>query len=161
MPDEGYKIRPAGRRDAEAIAKLWSLMAEQHRNYDPDVWCWSVRAEQAWREGFLTRVDQEDVIMPVAEAPNGALLGFAQAVAVDSPPIFAAARQGEVWDLVVKPEARGRGIGRRLMEAVFQGLKARGAQEVKLHVAVDNAAAIRLYERLGMRRVMYRMQKTL
>ncbi|WP_419694353.1 GNAT family N-acetyltransferase [Mesorhizobium muleiense] len=56
-----------------------------------------------------------------------------------------------VKDLAVHPEARGRGIAEALMWHVFTAFHARGAAHVDLKTnTVENAAAVRLYERLGM-----------
>jgi len=56
-----------------------------------------------------------------------------------------------VKDLAVHPEARGRGIGEALMRQAFITFRDRGAAHVDLKTnTVENAAAARLYERLGM-----------
>jgi len=56
-----------------------------------------------------------------------------------------------VKDLVVHPDARGRGIGEALMWVVFAAFRDRGAAHVDLKTdKVENAAAVRLYQRLGM-----------
>ncbi len=57
---------------------------------------------------------------------------------------------GHVRNLVVAPDHRGAGIGRELMHATAEALRARGIDEWHLNVKVDNAPAIRLYEGLGM-----------
>lgn len=50
----------------------------------------------------------------------------------------------------VSPEARGLGIGRELLDAALEKLRAEGIIEiVYLTVRADNIAAIRLYERCG------------
>lgn len=62
------------------------------------------------------------------------------------------AANGYVRNLVVSPGARGGGIGAALMTAAAAELRTRGADDQwHLNVKVDNTAAIRLYERLGMR----------
>jgi GNAT superfamily N-acetyltransferase len=67
------------------------------------------------------------------------------------------AANGYVRNLVVAPGARGAGIGAALMTAAATQLRARGVSDAwHLNVKADNAAAIRLYERLGMR-VQHRM----
>lgn len=58
---------------------------------------------------------------------------------------------GHVRNLVVAPEARGDGIGVELMRAAARALRAGGAGEWHLNVKCDNTAAIKLYEKLGMR----------
>lgn len=62
------------------------------------------------------------------------------------------AANGYVRNLVVAPDARGAGVGAALMTAAASQLRARGVtDEWHLNVKADNATAIRLYERLGMR----------
>jgi ribosomal protein S18 acetylase RimI-like enzyme len=51
--------------------------------------------------------------------------------------------------ICVAPEARGRGIGSRLVEAVCAEASARGYAEVRLDVIDTNWRAKALYERLG------------
>ena len=54
-----------------------------------------------------------------------------------------------LFGMYVTPRARGRGIGERLVRAVLDEARLRGAGEVVLEVANTNAAAIALYERCG------------
>jgi putative acetyltransferase len=49
------------------------------------------------------------------------------------------------------PAWRGQGLGRRLIEAAIARAWGRGLTRVELEVRVDNAPAIRLYERVGFR----------
>ena len=60
--------------------------------------------------------------------------------------------EGYVVTLDVASACRGQGIGHALMQAVEALAQDAGAVEVRLHVSAQNAAAIRLYERLGYRR---------
>ncbi len=52
-------------------------------------------------------------------------------------------------DLFIAPEARGNGLGRALIEAVFAQAKAAGAFEVWWLTNEDNATARGLYDQLG------------
>ena len=61
----------------------------------------------------------------------------------------AAAGEAELLTLAVDPSRRRHGLGRRLLEAVIVGAAARGAEVVHLEVAVDNRAAVGLYEAAG------------
>jgi ribosomal protein S18 acetylase RimI-like enzyme len=51
--------------------------------------------------------------------------------------------------LAVAPDARGRGVGSVLMDAVTAEAKRRGARKITLHVHGVNTVARRLYERHG------------
>jgi RimJ/RimL family protein N-acetyltransferase len=47
------------------------------------------------------------------------------------------------------PEARGRGLGRRLVTAALDAARARGMERVELEVFASNTRAVALYESLG------------
>ncbi|RAK57229.1 ribosomal protein S18-alanine N-acetyltransferase [Phenylobacterium deserti] len=63
-----------------------------------------------------------------------------------------AAGEMEVLTLGVSGEARRSGVGRQLMLAALASARQLGAQEAFLEVAVDNDAAVALYESLGFSR---------
>ena len=60
-----------------------------------------------------------------------------------------AARVGVLNDLYVQPAARGSGTGRKLIERGLQLCRERGADKLVWETAPDNAAAQRLYDRIG------------
>jgi ribosomal protein S18 acetylase RimI-like enzyme len=55
--------------------------------------------------------------------------------------------------LAVSPYARGRGIGRVLVEECVRRARAMGASELGLHTSESLRAAVRMYERMGFQRV--------
>lgn len=61
--------------------------------------------------------------------------------------------EADVMNLAVVPEARRRGLGRRLMEALWEKLMALGDESLTLEVRASNAPAIALYEGLGFAQV--------
>lgn len=58
-----------------------------------------------------------------------------------------------VYSLATRHEARGQGIGASLLEAAAVAARRRGCRALRLEVRTNNAAATRLYERLGYRRI--------
>jgi GNAT superfamily N-acetyltransferase len=58
-----------------------------------------------------------------------------------------------VKDIVVAERWRRRGFGESLLRLAFRTFQARGATHVDLKVEAQNAPAIRLYERVGMRMI--------
>ncbi len=69
--------------------------------------------------------------------------------------------QSELGNVAVHGEARGRGVGRRLVQAAVEAVRGRGARECFLEVRSSNESARKLYERMGFevigrRRAYYR-----
>lgn len=64
---------------------------------------------------------------------------------------FVARPRVNIHDLVVHPQHRGIGLGRRLIEAVCDEATNRGACQVTLEVRADNEHARSLYQRCGFR----------
>lgn len=60
-------------------------------------------------------------------------------------------RWARIYSLVVTPQARGQGLGRRLVQAAEREARRRGCVGVSLEVRDDNAAARALYAALGYR----------
>jgi RimJ/RimL family protein N-acetyltransferase len=58
------------------------------------------------------------------------------------------AHKGLLWGMYVRPDARGAGVARRLVEAVIAHASAR-VELIQLSVVVGNERARRLYARLG------------
>ncbi|MEM1116134.1 MAG: GNAT family N-acetyltransferase [Bacteroidota bacterium] len=60
-----------------------------------------------------------------------------------------AARYAYLDCLYLRPEARGQGLGRQLIEAVARDAHATGLRQLQWQTPVENAGAIRFYDRLG------------
>lgn len=56
---------------------------------------------------------------------------------------------GRLYAVAVHPDARGRGIGQKLVCHILHSLTKMGAKRIFLEVNVENRAAIKLYHKLG------------
>ena len=63
------------------------------------------------------------------------------------------AGEAHVLNVCVRPEYRFRGLGRRMMEHLFDVARACGAHVLFLEVRPSNVTAVRLYESLGLQQV--------
>ncbi len=92
---------------------------------------------------------------PWSAAELGALRQLPGVVEASREEGFALARitldEAELLTLAVRPEARGKGIGTALLEAVQDAARDAGAARMFLEVAETNAVARRLYDRAGYR----------
>jgi [ribosomal protein S18]-alanine N-acetyltransferase len=119
-------VRPARVQDLERI-----LEVEQASFSTP----WGVRSFQALLE-------REDVRFLVLEE-EGRVVGHGI--------LWWVREEGEVANLAVAPEWRGRGGGARLLDALLDEARAAGVERVFLEVRVSNRAAARLYGSRGFR----------
>lgn len=69
--------------------------------------------------------------------------------------------RGEVAALYVRPEQRGKGLGRELMAEGERILQQYGCRRVHLMVTQSNESAVRLYEELGYKVTRLQMEKSI
>lgn len=93
------------------------------------------------RDEIAAMVEQPGIIVVVAEQ-EGHVAGFAMAYPMRG-------KRGHIITIDVLAQHRKCGLGTWLMEEVHNRLRAAGMRRVTLETAVDNAAAIRFYEKLG------------
>jgi ribosomal protein S18 acetylase RimI-like enzyme len=92
---------------------------------------------------------EHDGIQLIARDDGGVPLGFA--TVFWSWQTLSAARAGVMNDLFVRPEARGQGVGRALIEECRRRARAHGAATLVWETASDNETAQRLYRSLDAR----------
>jgi len=137
-------LPPARWREAKQL-RLKSLLAEpsafassyeDELAFPDDVWI--ARSKSAYeRDGNMTYFAEVD----------GELVGMAGAHWSSKAKLRHVA---EVYGVYVSSGIRGRGIARRLMDRLLAELRSMGPiEKVSLGVTSDNAAALRLYEKLG------------
>lgn len=125
LPDD-VTVRPAERADLLAVLRI-------ERTCFTDPWSYDAFERFLGEPAFL-----------VAER-HGEVIGYAVA---DSTPNLGR-DIGHLKDLAVRPDARGRGVGRGLLRAALGSLRAQGAMVVKLEVRESNEAARALYDDEG------------
>ena len=129
------RIRPANSADAEGLAAL-------ERAIFSDAWPASA---------FEARGPGERAF--VADDETGVLAGFIVGRAVLD--------EGEILDLAVRSDARRRGVGTQLLDALLGALQGAGVARVHLEVRASNVGAQSFYRRHGFlvsgrRRAYYR-----
>lgn len=84
----------------------------------------------------------------VAVGHDGALLGWVAASAVSSRPVYAGVVEHSVY---VAPAARGRGVGRALLDALIASTEAAGVWTIQSGVFPENTASLALHRAAGFR----------
>lgn len=124
--EAGLRLRPATSDDLDAIWAIESAV------FTTEAWSLEVMREELGAEhrSYL-----------VLEDEAGGILGYGGLLAVGT--------EGDIQTIALAPAARGRGQGRRLMNALLDAAAERGVREVFLEVRADNPVARSLYASLG------------
>ncbi|HUI27805.1 MAG TPA: GNAT family N-acetyltransferase [Candidatus Kryptonia bacterium] len=152
-------IRRAEARDAAALGGLGAALVRAHHAFDPCRFLTpGPRLEEGYAHFLGTQLADEDVAVFVAER-DGTIIGYVYAGV--EPRSWKELRDaaGFIHDVVVDPDARGTGIGTRLIETAAAWLVTRGVPRVMLWTAEKNQDAQRLFEQLGFRRTMVEMTR--
>ena len=152
-------VRPATRADEPTLGRLGALLVRTHHELDPARFIPATpRTERGYGSYLRSQLAEPDAIVLVAERA-GEVVGYAYAGIEGADYMALRGPAGVLHDLVVDPGHRGRGVGRRLLDAALDALAARGAPRVVLSTAARNAAAQRLFERAGFRPTMVEMTR--
>jgi ribosomal-protein-alanine N-acetyltransferase len=131
-PDAIVRVRRGENTDLDELVML------EERTFDSD---------RLSRAQYRRHLDSDSAQVLVASASHNHFLGAAVLFFRKG---SAAAR---VYSLATQPQARGKGVGTALLQAADRAARRRGCRALRLEVNVRNAKAVRLYERLGYRRI--------
>jgi ribosomal protein S18 acetylase RimI-like enzyme len=141
-----YMIRDATPADGAALARLWVR-----------TWRWAYRGmlsdaflaglDEAEREReFVAGMERGFHRLRIIESA-GVTAGFSLAGKARDPEL--PAQVGEMLAINLDPDFIGKGLGRRLLAATVDDLRAAGFNEAVLWVLTENARARRFYEIAG------------
>lgn len=123
------KIRAIEDRDIEKVVRVWTAAGVTRPWNDPR------RDIELCRQGSHSTI----------------LVGERDGMIVATVQVGEDGHRGWVYYVAVEPEQQGAGLGRAMMEAAEEWLRARGIWKLNLLVRGDNSGVIEFYERLGYR----------
>ena len=147
--DRVPRVRPARRSDLDRLVELrhWYLAEtarlEPRFKLLPDAREHVHAAVASW----LGNEDREILVGEGEGEPP--LVGYATGLLSVWPPIFRAQRVGEIGECFVVPAARGKGIGRALLDGIVEALARRGAEILRAPVPSKNDGSIALFHAVG------------
>jgi len=138
---------------------LWEgdaqLLREILSNHPPDASFCHV-AEEVVGENTSTAGVQST---PGKSDSNNAILGLVIVTMRDE--LMSHAPSAHLEAIVVSPQARGQGLGRKLLAHTEAEVRRRGAQSLSLHVFANNQRARNLYDQVGFESELIRATKWL
>ena len=156
-----FVVRRATDADAPALGRLGAMLLRAHYAFDPQRFIAPGSNPESGYEWFLRgQLEEDDAAVFVAEQDRQ-VIGYVFAAL--EPISWKELREacGFIHDIVVDDPQRRGGAATALMEAAIEWLRSRGAPRVILGTAERNAAAQRLFEKLGFRRTMIEMTREL
>jgi RimJ/RimL family protein N-acetyltransferase len=147
---EGWRIRPAEPRDADALVELGRAVGREPGGWLITTSDWRSAGDERRYLKALRRYPHAAVF--VVETDEGEIVGRLS-VARDQHP--ASAHVADLG-LMVAETHRRQGIGRALLEQAVAWARRHGITKLELHVFPHNGPALALYEAFGFRREGYR-----
>ena len=156
-----FSIRPAAPADSKAVGRLGALLVRVHHDFDPDRFIAATPQTEIGYGSFLgSQLEKPNIVILVAER-DGEVVGYTYAGVEGVDYMALRGPAGVLYDIVVDPAHREQGVGRALLDATLEALKAKGAPRVVLSTAERNEPAQRLFARAGFRRTMIEMTREL
>jgi len=141
----GVDIRRLGVEDAAALVTLRREALET----DPLAFAASVEDDLGlsldFVRGSLAGVEEQAVFGGFDGVDLAGMVGVVRASKVKQ------RHAGIIWGMYVTPGARGRGVGRALLDAAVEQARSWGLEQVQLGVTEAAVAAKRMYESAGFR----------
>jgi L-amino acid N-acyltransferase YncA len=133
-------IRDATMEDAEAIRAIYNDAVLN----TTAVFDYAAREPQAQRDWLQMKAEQK---LPVLVADDGGtVLGYASYGPFRPWPAYLYTVENAIY---IAPQSRGRGIGTLLLRPLLQIAQERGLRTMIAGITADNAASLRLHEKLG------------
>lgn len=133
------QITPANLSDIPALCELLELLFTQEADFKPD--------REAQSRGLSRIIGNPEIGLIVVARQGGRVVGMANLLYTVSTAL--GDRVALLEDMVVSPNARGSGVGSRLLEHAIQLARLNGCKRITLLTDHDNEAAQRFYQRRG------------
>ena len=152
MADD-IRIVKSGAGQIGRLEPLWRALHARHIEIDPGLRSIPIRSQQeAWvrrRRLYSEWLAEQDAFLLIAERRDRAV-GYALAHMHEADESWdTSGRFGVLESLSVLPDLRHRGVGGRLMSAVYDELRRLGVAVLEIGVVATNGSARRFYERQG------------
>ncbi len=153
-----FQIRGAVAEDREKIMPLQQQIADVHRMGRPDLFKAEVRYFD--EDSFNWRLNEPSHYVFIAETDDGKVVGYAFAWVryIRDHSTYFDRNEFYVDDICVLPEYQRKGIGTKLIAACIEAGRQNDCYSMELGVFSFNKEAIALYESIGMKERIKRME---
>ena len=149
-------VRPAALTDLDVLYAFEQAIIEAERPFDPTI----RTGDDVHYYDLEALVSSADAEVVVAESASR-IIGSGYARIENAEPYLRHRRHSYLGFMYVAPEHRGKGVNKKIVEALETWSRSRGVTEMQLEVYVDNSTAISAYEKSGYTGLILQMRKGL
>ncbi len=141
-------IEKAEKGQIDALTEMWHEFMEYHRNLRE--WAYSLEedASEAIRKRFHTYIDGDTKQVLIVTDDEDDPVGFAVARIEEASEIFSVGPKARITDFYLRPKARGRNIGRQMVEHISNWARKQGAEKLFMSIDANNDAGRQFWEAL-------------
>ncbi|MDT7833551.1 GNAT family N-acetyltransferase [Flavobacteriaceae bacterium S356] len=145
-------IRTATLKDIEELLIFEQGIIDAERPMDI-----TLKREKTYYYDLPYMINEPSIELLVAEI-QGELVSCGYARIVKARECFQYERFSYLGFMFTKNEYRGKGINKKIMESLYDWTRSQGVHEVRLEVYPNNPAAIKAYEKAGMKECLVTMR---
>lgn len=146
-------VREAGTADLEKLLEFEQGVIETERPFD-------VTLRQNTRYYDMAGMLAAPHICVVVAEADGELIGSGYARIEDSKPYLNHDKHSYMGFMFTAPEHRGKGVNKKIIDALEHWSLEQGVTEMRLEVYAENTSAIRAYEKIGYSTSILKMRKS-
>lgn len=141
-------VRVAEETDSDSVERLLRYFDTFHAEARPDIFAppwWEPRSDD-----FLNKVLEDPLQNLLVAVLSGQVIGYVHVLLKQTRPSpVRVARYAEIDSVAVLPDAQRGGVGEKLIQSALEWASSEGVHDHQIAVHEFNAAARRLYEKLG------------
>ncbi len=144
--------RRASIKELEILLGFEQEIIKAERPFDP-----TLKDGEIHYYDIAYMIEATDVEVVVAEAA-GEIIGSGYARIQDSKVYVKYPKHAYLGFMYVKPQYRGKGVNKMIIDALKQWSNEQGITELRLEVYDDNTSAVRAYEKTGFTKLLVQMR---
>lgn len=154
-------VRDAKVKDFKLMSNIFKQVDGLHSEAHPDIFNQPI--DNARSNDYLISVFQNDKQKLIVAVEDSMIIGLAKADLECAPniPLFVQREWLSISTIVVDENHRGKGIGKALLDSLYDWAKENNVNEVELTVFSFNESAIEFYKKNGFKDIRMKMSKNI
>jgi ribosomal protein S18 acetylase RimI-like enzyme len=142
------RIKLAGEEHIPGVLEIWKDFMDFHQAKD-SFFAMRKGADNEFSNYVREVISGDDTHALVALVNKEKVIGFSISAVKNHPPVFTETKYGEIVNLAIHDEYRGKGIGEEMLKIIFEWFDAHGARRIELRAAAKNMIGYSFWEKHG------------